>query len=500
MIQSFAVAISGMSIVNLLLIIGGVLLGLIFGAIPGLSTTMAVALFLPITFAMKMFPSMSLLIGLYIGGFSGGLISAILLNIPGTAASMMTTMDGYPMAKKGQAAKALGLGITSSFLGGGLSIIALILIAPALAKVALKFGSFEYFSLTFFALSMIVTMSSKDVTKGVISGLLGILTAMIGPAPIDSYPRFTFGFRSLETGINSTVVLIGIFAISEIFILGDQKNQMKITKENVQVAKIHGFGFSFAEYWVEKWNLLVSAVIGILIGILPGIGGALASIMSYNASKKLSKHPEEFGTGCNAGIVASETANNAAIGGAMIPLLALGIPGDAVTALLLSAFTMKGVQPGPLMFTNNADTIYFIFVAMLIANVIMLIANYFSIGVFVKLLKIPKHLLFPIVGFLCILGVYGLNRSSSDLTLMLVFGIIGFFMKKWDLKAQPFIIGMLVGFMAEQNLRRAMMFSDGSFLPFVTSPLSLLFLIAGFASIIITIYRSVKQKNSISAE
>ena len=500
MLANFAAAISSMDIINLLLIIGGVLLGLVFGAIPGLSTTMAVALFLPITFAMKMFPSLSLLLGLYIGGFSGGLISAILLNIPGTAASVMTTMDGHPMAKKGQAAKALGLGISSSFLGGGLSIIALILIAPALAKIALKFGSFEYFSLAFFALSMIVTMSAKDVTKGVISGLFGILTAMIGPAPIDSYPRFTFGIRSLETGINSTVVLIGIFAISEIFILADQKKRQTISETNVRVTKMHGFGFSFAEFWAEKWNLLVSSVIGILIGILPGIGGALASIMSYNAAKKLSKHPEEFGTGCNAGIIASETANNAAIGGAMIPLLSLGIPGDAVTALLLSAFTMKGVQPGPLMFTNNGDTIYFIFVAMLIANVIMLIANYFSVGVFVKMLKIPKHILFPVVGFLCMLGVYGLNRSTSDMTLMLVFGIIGFFMKKWNLKSQPFIIGMLIGFMAEQNLRRAMMYSDGSFLPFLTSPLSLLFLIAGLASIVLTIYRSIKHKESFAEE
>ncbi len=500
MLASFAAALGGLDLVNLLLVTGGVLLGLVFGAIPGLSTTMAVALFLPITFAMEMFPSLSLLLGLYIGGFSGGLVSAILLNIPGTAASMMTTMDGYPMAKKGQAAKALGLGITSSFLGGGLSIIALILISPALARIALQFGPFEYFSLTFFALSMIVTMSSKDVVKGCISGLMGILVAMIGPAPIDSYPRFTFGIRSLETGVNSTVVLIGIFAISEIFALGDQKNRLRITKEQVQVAKMRGFGFSFAELWAEKFNMLVSSVIGILIGILPGIGGALASIMSYNAAKRLSKHPEMFGTGYNAGIVASETANNAAIGGAMIPLLALGIPGDAVTALLLSAFTMKGVQPGPLMFTNNGDTIYYIFVVMLIANVIMLVANYFSISMFVKMLKIPKHLLFPIVGFLCLLGVYGLNRSTSDMTTMLVFGIIGFFMKKWDLKAQPFIIGMLVGFMAEQNMRRAMMYSDGSFLPFVTSPLSLVFLIAGFASIFITIYRSMRNKGSFAED
>ncbi len=494
MLENFALSLSSLSVENVLLIVLGVIVGLIFGAIPGLSTTMAVALFLPITFAMSMYPSLSILMGLYIGGFSGGLISAILLNIPGTAASLMTCLDGHPMAQRGEAGKALGLGIFSSFLGGGISIIALILIAPLLAKIALQFGSFEYFSLTFFALSIIVTMSSKDIVKGTISGLLGILVAMIGPAPVDTYPRFTFGITSLESGIDSTVVLIGIFAIAEILAMADRKSKAEANTVAVQNYKIKGFGFTFIEYWKEKFNVLRSSVIGILIGILPGIGGALASIISYNTAKKMSKTPDEFGKGCNAGLVASETANNAAIGGAMIPLLALGIPGDAVTGLLLGAFTMKGVQPGPLMFQNSVNTIYFIFLAMIIANVVMLIANYFSIPVFVRLLNIPKRILFPIVGFLCVLGVYGLNSSPSDLILMLAFGIVGFFMKKWGLKAQPFIIGILVGFMAEQNFRRAIMFSGGSLVPFFTSPISLLFLIAAFGSIGYTVYKAIRHQ------
>lgn len=492
MLEYFSTAFSALTVENLVLILVGVIVGLIFGAIPGLSTTMAVALFLPITFAMQMEPSISLLLGLYIGGISGGLISAILLNIPGTAASMMTCLDGHPMAAKGLAGKALGLGIFYSFLGGAVSIIALILIAPALAKVALKFGSFEYFSLAFFALSMMVTMSSKDVAKGTISGLLGILVAMIGPAPIDTYPRFTFGVRALESGINSTVVLIGIFAISELLLLTDQLKR-KQPEAEVQSCKMRGFGFSLKEFWEEKINFIRSSVIGILIGILPGIGGALASIISYNSAKKASKQPEKFGTGVNAGVIASETANNAAIGGAMIPLLALGIPGDAVTGLLLSAFTMKGVQPGPLMFDTNTRVVYYIFIALLIANAFMLIANYFAIPVFVKLLKIPKRILFPIVGFLCFLGVYGLGSSTTDLLLMLVFGVVGYFMKKWGLKAQPFIIGLLVGFMAEQNFRRGLMFSDGSFTPFFTSPLSLIFLIAALLSIVLTVVKSARS-------
>ncbi len=500
MINNFLTALSAVSPQNALLITTGVVIGLIFGAIPGLSTTMAVALFLPITFAMKMFPSLSILMGLYIGGFSGGLISAILLNIPGTAASLMTCLDGYPMAKRGEAGKALGLGIFSSFLGGAISIAALILIAPLLAKVALKFGAFEYFSLTFFALSIIVTMSSKDILKGTISGLLGILVSMIGPAPVDTYPRFTFGISSLESGIDTTVALIGIFAIAEIFAMADKEEGDKADTVAVQNYHIKGLGFTFKEYWEEKINVIRSSVIGILIGILPGIGETLASIISYNTAKKMSKEPESFGKGCNGGLIASETANNAAIGGAMIPLLALGIPGDAVTGLLLGAFTMKGVQPGPLMFTNHVQTIYFIFVVMIIANGIMLAANYFSIPAFIRLLKIPKKILFPVVGFLCVLGVYGLNSSSFDLTLMLVFGIAGFFMKKWGLKEQPFIIGILVGFMAEQNFRRAIMFSGGSLVPFFTSGISLLFLTAAFGSIGFTVHKALKHQSAAAEE
>lgn len=279
--------------------------------------------------------------------------------------------------------------------------------------------------------------------------------------------------------------------------MSENAKKEKVEETVTQNYKIKGLGFGFTEYWKEKLNVLRSSVIGILIGILPGIGGALASIISYNTAKKMSKTPEEFGKGCNAGVVASETANNAAIGGAMIPLLALGIPGDAVTGLLLGAFTMKGVQPGPLMFTNDLSTINFIFLAMLIANFIMLIANYFSIPVFIRLLKVPKKILFPVVGFLCVLGVYGLNSSSSDLILMLVFGIVGFFMKKWGLKAQPFIIGILVGYMAEQNFRKAMMYSSGSFAPFFTSYISLAFLIVAFASIIFTIYQAIHKKSIV---
>lgn len=493
MIENFMLALGNITPMILLLVLVGVVVGIIFGAIPGLSTTMAIALCLPLTFKMDMFSGVALLIGLYIGGFSGGLISAILLNVPGTAASIATCFDGYPMARRGDAGKAMGLGIVFSFLGGLFSIIALIFISPLLARLAIEFGSFEYFSLCFFALTMIITMSNTNIAKNIVAGLLGILTAMVGTDPIDAMPRFHFGNTDLTSGFNTVAVMVGIFAVSELFVLAWERNKRA---ENLTVFtyKIKGFGFSLRELLAEKWNFLRSSVIGTLIGILPGIGGSLASIVSYNTAKKSSKHPENFGTGINAGVVASETANNAAIGGAMIPMLSLGIPGDAVTAILIGAFTMKGIQPGPLMFNDHADIVYFIFLALIAANLFMLAAEYLSIPGFVQLLRIPKTMLFPVIIFLCILGAYGLNHRVFDVITIFIFGVLGFLMKKWGMQFQPFIIGFIVGPMAEKNFRAALMFSSGSFLPFVTSPISLFFLAIAFGSVIMAVYKHVKGK------
>lgn len=497
MIELFLSAASSvMNIEVLALIFVGVVVGLIFGAIPGLSTTMAIALCLPLTFSMSLSMGVALLIGIYIGGFSGGLVSAILLNVPGTAASIATTFDGYPMARKGQAGKALGLGIVFSFVGGGLGILALIFMSPLLAQLAIKFGSFEFFSLALFALTMIVTMSSKNIIRGVISGLLGILLAAIGGAPIDGLPRLTFGIRDLDAGFNLVAVLIGIFAVSELFLFAKEKTEnLNLTTTE---PKIKGFGFSVKEFFVETINTIRSSVIGVLIGILPGIGGSLASMMAYDVAKRSSKTPEEFGKGINSGIVASESANNAALGGALIPLLTLGIPGDTVTALLLGAFTMQGVMPGPLLFQSNPALIYFIFAALIVGNFFMLGTEFLAIRFFVKLLKIPKHILLPSISFLCIIGAYGLNYRIFDIFTIFIFGILGFYMKQWEFNIQPFIIGYIIGPMAELNFRRALMFSDNSFIPFFTSPISLTFILASILSVVFTMRRSIKKKPSLA--
>ena len=292
-------------------------------------------------------------------------------------------------------------------------------------------------------------------------------------------------------------VMVGLFAVSELFVLAyEQKKEMQA---DVVKYNIRGFGFTLKEFFAEKWNFLRSSVIGILIGILPGIGGALAAILSYDTAKKTSKHPEKFGTGINAGVVATETANNASIGGAMITLLSLGIPGDAQTAILIGAFTMKGVQPGPLMFQNHADIVYFIFIMLIVASFFMLVTEFFMLRGFVRLLKIPKSYLFPVIIFLCILGCYGLSHRIFDVVTMFAFGVIGFFMKQWGFKFQPFIIGFIVGPMAEKNFRKAMMFSDGSLLPFLESPIALFFIVVAVGSIVYAAYKSFRgEKDKVS--
>lgn len=328
---------------NILFIFFGTALGIIFGAIPGLTATMAVVLCLPLTFGMNPLSGMALLIGLYIGGISGGLISAILLNIPGTPSSIATTFDGHPMAKRGEAGKALGVGIVSSFVGGFFSILVLILISPLLASVALKFTSFEYFSLAVFAISMVAGMSEKNLEKGILSGVFGMLFAVVGSAPIDGTARFTFGNYNLQAGFQLVPVLIGMYALTEV--IDAAGIQDGVEKNQIRDYSIKGFGFRWAEFFRQKWNLLRSGIIGTLIGIMPGVGPGLSNIVSYLAAKNNSRYPEKFGTGIMDGIIASEAANNASIGGAMVPLITLGIPGDATTALLLGALTLHGCAP-----------------------------------------------------------------------------------------------------------------------------------------------------------
>lgn len=497
----FDMMLAGFSMIfdlsTIILIVVGVFLGLIFGSIPGLTATMAIAICLPITYGMPTSEGMALLMGLYIGGVSGGLIPAILMKLPGTPSSIATTFDGYPMAQKGQAGQAFSWAILSSFIGGLLAIIVLIMISPPLAKFAIKFGPFEYFAIAIFSLTLISSLSGDSIIKGVISGLLGITLAMVGSAPIDAFPRFTFGMSSLDAGFNLLPALIGLFAVSEILIMAESKYKGSTTKISY---KMKGIGISIKDFFKQSWNLVRSSFIGIAIGILPGIGGGTANLISYIAAKNQSKTPEKFGKGVPDGIVASESSNNAAIGGALVPLISLGIPGDTVTAMLLGGLVLHGLQPGPLLLKNNGDIVYAIFAALLIANVVMMIMMFSGMRAFVRLLSIPQNILLPIIMALCVVGAYGVNSRLFDVGALLFFGILGYILLKFKFPLTPIILGFILGPIAETSLRRGLMLSQGDFTPFLTKPIAAFFLAAAALSVGLKIWQGMKKKSSQSAE
>ena len=484
----------------LLVIALGAVLGIVFGALPGLNSVTAIVLIMPILFTMDMMHGIALILGIYNGGASGGLISAILVDIPGTAAAMATTFDGAPMAKKGEAAKALGTGIVFSFLGGMFSMVMLLLIAPQLAKLTMKFSAVEYFAATVFSLTMIAGLSGKSLIKGLITGFIGVALSMVGLSPIDYASRFTFGSYQLSGGFTMAVVLLGVFAIPEVFDAIQTKNQ-KIDGE-IQDFKIKGFGFSSKEFVEQLGNFFRSALVGTFVGILPGIGGSTASPLAYMVSKMTSKHPEDYGTGIMDGVVASETANNAVIGGAIIPLLTLGIPGDTVTALMLGTLMLYGLNPGPLLFVTNPDLIYMIFIALMVGNVFVILFEFVGMRLFVRILGLKKYYILPIIAVFCIIGAYSANNRIFDVICLVFFGLLGYCIKILNLPLPPLIIGFVLGPMFETNLRRGLMLMEYDFLAFFTRPIALAFFIAAVVTMVIFTGFSFKESraHTVSSE
>lgn len=490
--------ISVLNLTCLGLILSGVILGIIFGAIPGLSATMAVVLFLPMSFGMEPINGISLLIGLYLGGISGGLISAILLKIPGTPSSIATVFDGGPMADKGEAGKALGAGILYSFIGGLISIFALMFISPYLAKITLKFTPVEYFSIAVFSLTIIASLSGKSLLKGALGGIFGIALSMIGMAPLDSYPRFTFDSVQLLSGFDIVVILIGVFAVTDIILSGFGRKTLadKMAKRGYS---LKGFGVSWLEFKAQFTNMIRSSIIGIAIGILPGIGGSTAGLLAYTAEKNSSKYPEKFGTGIVDGVIASETANNAVIGGSLIPLLTMGIPGNTVTAIFLGGLMIHGISPGPLIFIKNGNIMYGIFTALIIANIFMLIFERAGLKWFVKLLDIPKHILLPIIMVMCVVGAFSTANRIFDVWGVVAFGVVGLLFKILKVPSTPLIIGFILGPMAEENLRRALMASGNNWGVFVTRPISVVFLLCAAVSIIMSLKKEYEYSKKTAA-
>ncbi len=434
-------------------IVMGVFTGIIFGAVPGLTATLALIMFLPITYTMTPVQGLSTLIALYVGGISGGLVAAILLNIPGTPSSIATTFDGTPMAAKGEAGKALGVGVVFSFVGTIFGLLMLVTISPLLASVAIKFGAFEYCAVAVCALALVISLAGRDLVKGLMGAFLGLMVATVGLSPVDSMKRFTFGMSELTSGFALLTILIGLFAITEVAKAAEEvrlKQEMRV-ETNVH---IKGFGFTMKEFFGQKFNAIRSSIIGCVIGILPGIGGAISGMLSYTAAKNQSKHPEKFGTGIMDGIVASESANNAGIGGALIPLLTLGIPGDAVTAILLGGLMVHNIAPGPLIFEKSGVVIYGLFAALFLAAIAMLLIELFGIRVFIRVLTIPKYYLLPIIMVLCAIGAFGNSNRIFDVYSIMAFGLVGYGMIKANIPSVPVIMGIILGPIFEMNFRR----------------------------------------------
>ena len=475
---------------TIILIAIGTVVGIVFGSIPGLTATMAIVMFLPVTYSMTASEGISMLMALYIGGISGGLISAILLNIPGTPSSVATCFDGKPLADKGEAGKALGTGVVFSFIGTIIGIGLLMVLAPALCDFALKFQAYEYCALTVFSLSMVIALTGHDMPKGLISAVLGALLATVGLAPIDSKPRFTFGLYQLNNGFALVVLLIGLFAIAEVMSYAEtvRQNQDFTIRSNV---KIKGVGFTFKEFVGQIRNAIVSALIGVGIGILPGIGGGVSCMISYTVSKNTSKRRELYGTGIMDGVVASETANNGTIGGAMIPLLSLGIPGDAATAMLLGGLQVHNVAPGPLIYEKSGNVVYAIFFAMVLSAIFMMLFMLLGMRFFVSVLKVPKNYLLPVVVVLCAIGAIGNANMLFDTYCMVGFGLMSYLLIKSKVPTVPMILGFILGPTFAQNLRRVSQLTSSD--PFWTHPIFCVLIIATVFVVIFSVRSNLKD-------
>lgn len=464
-----------LSFQNLLWNFLGVAIGIVFGAIPGLTATMGVALFLPFTFNMEVIESFALLLGIYCGGTYGGSITAILIRTPGSPASAATVLDGYPMAKRGEAGKALTWCITASAIGGLISCLILIFFSEKLASWALKFGPSEYCAIGVFGLSIVASLSGKSLKKGALMAALGVLITTIGLDPITGTVRYTFGQTVLSGGISFVAVLIGVFAISEVFTCLENMKRPHVKDERIET--VGNARITWKEFKGQIVNILRSSLIGTVVGIIPATGSGIAGWLSYNTARNADKDPESYGQGNPGGIVASESANNAVTGGALIPLLTLGIPGDVVTAIMLGALMLQGLTPGPALFSNNPDVIYGIYVMLIVANIFMFIQGRLGVKLFAKALDVPMKILMPIVFILCMIGSFAIKNSILDMFIAILFGLIGYILRKVGYPMPPLLLGMVLGGTIESNYRRAMIISQNSLSIFVTRPITLVFLL-----------------------
>lgn len=466
----------------LIMVFAGALGGITLGALPGLTATMGVALLVPFTFGLHMDASMGMLLGIYCGAMYGGSISAILVRTPGTPAAAATLLDGYPLGQRGEGSRALSMSLVSSFGGGLIGCLIMTFLSPQVSTFALKFSTAEYFALAIFGLSIIISISGQSVVKGIIAGLLGLMLCTVGSDPISGFPRFIFGRMDLYEGPPFIPTLIGLFAVSEIF-AGVEKiaTTKKIQEKVTQILP------SMDDFKRCLPTILKGGVIGSFIGSVPGAGGDIAAFVSYGEAKRSSKTPEKFGTGMIEGVAASESANNACTGGAMIPLLSLGVPGDSVTAILLGAFIIHGLQPGPLLYKDNIDVVYQVFAAMLVANVAMFIIGALGVRFFARIISVDKTILLPVILILSLVGSYSMRNSFFDIYLTLGFGVVGYLLQRYGFPLSPILLALILGPMAESNLRRTLVISGGDPLVIFTKPIAVVLLTLAVLSLVISL-------------
>lgn len=493
MLQEVLVGI--FSFENLLMMNVGLAVGIIIGALPGLNVIFAITVLMPLTFDMPSVAGMMMLLGAYCGAMYGGSITAILINTPGTPASVATAFDGYPLAQKGRAGDALKVALVGSTFGGLVSAFLLLFLAPTIAKLILNIGSPEYFSLCMFGIFAAVGIAGDgNIIKGVIGALVGLFLSTVGMDAFEGIARYTFGEAKLLAGLKEAVIMLGTYALSEVLIksreiyVGMYKPVPKVTFQKATIKT-----WDILKY---KATLIKSSLIGAVIGAIPGTGGAIAAMFSYTEARRASKHPEEFGEGCIEGVLASETGNNAVTGATMIPLLTFGIPGDAAVAVLLSAMTMQGISVGTQLFTGGNPWVYIIMGGLVVVNLFMLLQGSVFIKAFANVTRVPLTIILPIVAILCTIGTFAIGNVYFDIRIMLLFGFVGYLMKRFKFPIPPLTIGLVLGKLMESNLRRSLLLSGGSFSIFFTRPFSLIILIISFASLFYPMIRSALAKRN----
>ena len=481
---------------NFVSILGGVLFGIWVGLMPGLSSVMGLAIVLPFTLSLGGDAGILMMLGLFCGAIYGGSITAILINTPGTANSAATCLDGHPIAMHGDPGRALSISTFASTFGGLFSAVMLLWTSPILAKFALQFSAPEYFALAVFGLSIVTSVSNQNVIKGLISAMIGLLLSTIGIDAITGIMRFTFGTVYLSGGISFIPVLIGLFAFSQGLITVEQNFGKVISKTTPKIKRILPAKSDLKRTFP---TMLISSAIGTLIGAVPGTGGDIASWVAYNEAKRRSKTPEKFGTGMIEGVAAPEAANNAVSGGALIPLLTVGIPGDAGSAVMLGALMMQGIIPGPLLFTQQPGRVYLIIIGLFVGNLLMGLFGFSGIRLFSKIVSVPDVILTPLIFIFCFVGTFAMNHDMHDIYLMIICGVIGFFLLKIDFSVPPLILGLILGNTLESNLRRSLTLSDGSAMIFVQHPISLVLLILSVLSLFWPIVQPYLKKRKQAA-